>query len=99
MGTSQVKSVTAETLAKYQTLELERQTAEKLYGEAVSLRTQAYLLAQSQQSYLALFAAPALPQSSLYPDRPRAIATVILSAAVAWFIGMLVVYALRDHLM
>jgi len=99
LGASQVKAVSAETLARYQTLELERQTAEKLYGEAVSLRTQAYLMAQSQQSYLGLFAVPSLPQSSLYPDRPRAIITIILSAAVAWFIGMLVVYALRDHLM
>lgn len=99
LGSSQVKSVTADTLAKYQTLEIERQTAEKLYGEAVSMRTQAYIMAQSQQSYLGLFAAPSLPEASLYPDRPRAIATVILSAALAWFIGMLVVYAMRDHLM
>jgi capsule polysaccharide export protein KpsE/RkpR len=45
-----------------------------------------------------LFATPRLPEASLYPDRLRAIATVILSTAVAWFIGMLIVYALRDHL-
>ena len=90
--------MTAETLAEYQKLETERQAVEKQYAEAVALRTQAYLTAQNQQSYLALFAAPALPQASLYPNRPRAILTVVLSAAVAWFVGMLVVYALRDHL-
>jgi len=99
LGASQVKAVSADTLAKYQTLELERQTAERLYGEAVSLRTQAYMMAQSQQSYLGLFSAPSLPEASLYPDRPRAIATVILACALAWFIGMLIVYAVRDHLM
>lgn len=98
LGSSKVKSVTAETLAEYQKLETERQAVEKQYAEAVALRTQAYLTAQNQQSYLALFAAPALPQASLYPNRPRAILTVVLSAAVAWFVGMLVVYALRDHL-
>jgi capsule polysaccharide export protein KpsE/RkpR len=63
------------------------------------MRTQAYIMAQSQQSYLGLFSAPSLPEASLYPDRPRAIATVILAAALAWFIGMLIVYAVRDHLM
>lgn len=99
LGASQVKAVSADALAKFQTLDLERQTAERLYADAMSLRTQAYLLAQKQQSYLGLFAQPSLPESSLYPDRPRAIATVILAAALAWFIGMLVVYAVRDHLM
>lgn len=98
-GGSKVRSVTPETLAEYQTLELERQTAEKQYTEALSLRTQAYLTAQNQQSYLALFVAPRLAQTSVYPDRPRSIAAVALGAAAAWFVGMLVVYALRDHLM
>lgn len=98
LGSSKVKSVTAETLAEYQTLETDRQAAEKQYAEALALRTQAYLTAQNQQSYLALFAAPTLPQSSLYPNRLRAILTVVLAAAVAWFVGMLIVYALRDHL-
>lgn len=98
LGSSKVKSVTAETLAEYQKLETERHAVEKQYAEAVALRTQAYLTAQNQQSYLALFAAPALPQASLYPNRLRAILTVVLSAAVAWFVGMLIAYALRDHL-
>ncbi len=99
LGGSKVRSVTAETLAEYQTLELERQAAEKLYTEALSLRTQAYLVAQNQQSYLALFVAPKLAETSVYPDRLKSIAAVVLGAAVAWFAGMLIVYALRDHLM
>ena len=99
MGASKVKSVSADTLAEYQTLDLERLATEKQYTEAIALRTQAYLTAQNQQSYLALFVAPTLPQTSLYPNRTRAIAAVFLSAAAAWFIGMLIVYALRDHLM
>lgn len=97
-GSSKVKSVSAETLAEYQSLDLERQYADKQYTEALALRSQAYLMAQNQQSYLALFAAPTLAQASLYPNRPRSIAAVMLAAAAAWFVGMLVVYALRDHL-
>ena len=99
MGSSKLRAVTAGTLAEYQTLDLERQTAEKQYTEAVALRTQAQLTARNQQSYLALFVAPTMPQTSLYPDRPKSIVAVFLAAAAAWFAGMLIVYALRDHLM
>ena len=97
-GSSKVKSVTASTLAEYQSLDLERQFADKQYTEALALRNQAYLTAQNQLSYLALFAAPTLAQTSLYPNRPRSIAAVVLAAAAAWFVGLLIVYALRDHL-
>lgn len=99
LGSSTVKSVSAETLAQHQSLELDRLSAEKQYTEALALRTQAYLTAQNQQSYLALFVAPTLPQTSVYPNRTRAIAAIVLAAAVAWFVGVMVIYALRDHLM
>lgn len=98
-GSPRLKSVTPETLAEYQALDLEREYADKQYTEALALRNQAYLTTQNQQSYLALFAAPTLPQTSLYPNRPRAIAAVVLAAAAAWFAGVLIAYALRDHLM
>lgn len=99
LGSSTVKSVSAEALSQHQSLELDRQSAEKEYTEALALRTQAYLTAQNQQSYLALFVVPTLPQTSVYPDRTRAIAAVVLSAALAWFVGIMIIYALRDHLM
>lgn len=97
-NSSAVRSVTAEALGKYQSLDLDRQFTEKEYMEALALRNQAYVMAQEKQSYLALFVEPALPQKSLYPDRPRAIATVVLAAIAAWFVGMLIAYAVRDHL-
>lgn len=99
LGTAKAKLATPETLAEYQSLDLERQYADKQYADALALKNQAYLTAQSQLSYLALFAAPTLAQTSLYPNRPRAIASVVLAAAAAWFVGMLVFFALRDHLM
>ena len=99
LGASATKAVTAETLGRYQSLDLERQFAEKQYTEALGLRNQVYLTAQNQQSYLALFVEPTLPQTSRYPDRPRAIASVVLAAAAAWFIGMLITYGIRDHLL
>ncbi|GEP58624.1 hypothetical protein [Reyranella soli] len=98
LGTSQVKAISPEALRGFQSLDAERQFAEKVYGEALSLRSQAFIMAQNQQSYLALFVKPKLPQTSLYPDRVKSIFVVVLAAAAAWFLGMLVVYAVRDHL-
>ncbi|WP_295137679.1 hypothetical protein [uncultured Reyranella sp.] len=98
LGASQVKAISPEALRGFQSLDVERQFAEKNYGEAMSLRSQAYVMAQNQQSYLALFVKPTLPQTSLYPDRAKSIFVVVLAAAAAWFVGMLLVYAVRDHL-
>jgi capsular polysaccharide transport system permease protein len=98
LGSSSVSSVSPEVLARYQSLEVERMAAEKQYTDALGLRNQAQVTAMGQQSYLALFAAPMLAHASLYPNRIRSIVTVVLAAAAAWFVGMLTVYALRDHL-
>ncbi|MGE5268584.1 MAG: hypothetical protein ACM3JG_02805 [Thiohalocapsa sp.] len=91
--------VTPAALGKYEKLDLERQFAEKQYTEALELREQAYLGAQQQQSYLALFVSPTLPQQPLYPDRTKSVAIVFLAAAAAWFFSVLITYAIRDHLM
>ena len=99
LRSSSMKAVTPELLAEYAGLDLERQTAEKIYAEAIGLRSQASLLAQNQQSFLALFVEPTLPQNALYPERVRGILTVALAAAAAWFVGMLLTYAVKDHLL
>lgn len=98
LGASQVRPITPEALRGFQSLDAERQFAEKIYAEALSLRSQAYVMAQNQQSYLALFVKPKLAQISLYPERVRSILVVVLAACAAWFVGMLIVYAVRDHL-
>lgn len=98
-GSSAVRAVTAATLGRYQSLEVDRVSAEKQYAEALGVRSQVYLAAQNQLSYLALFVEPTLPQTSRYPERLRAILSVVLAVAAAWFVGMLITYAVRDHLM
>jgi capsular polysaccharide transport system permease protein len=99
LGGSTVNSVAPEILQKFEALDVERQFGEKQYADALELRTQAYLTAQNQQSFLALFVQPTLPQISLYPNRWKAILTVVLAAGAVWFVGMMMVYAVRDHLM
>jgi capsular polysaccharide transport system permease protein len=90
-------SPTPAAVGHYEELDLERQFAEKQYTDAMATREQAYLSAQSQESYLALFVRPTL--TSIYPNRPKAVAIVVLAAAAAWFFSILIVYAIRDHLM
>lgn len=89
---------TPEELRQYTALENERQIAESLYGDAVKLRQEAYIAAQQQQSFLALFVQPHLATQAQYPARARSIVTIMLAAAVAWFVSMLITYAIRDHL-
>jgi capsule polysaccharide export protein KpsE/RkpR len=47
---------------------------------------------------LALFIKPRLADSALYPHRLESVAIVFLAAAAVWFIGLMVAYAVRDHL-
>jgi capsular polysaccharide transport system permease protein len=97
-GQSAARAVTPETLRQFQSVDLERQFAEKQYTEMLSLRSQAYMMAQNQQSFLALFVQPTLAQTALYPERLKSIATVLVAAAALWFAGMLITYAVRDHM-
>jgi capsular polysaccharide transport system permease protein len=89
---------TPDEYARYQALDTRRQFAESVYADALKLRQQAYLAAHQQVAFLAMFVRPQLPTTSLYPDRPRGIATVFAAAAAAWLISVLVAYAVRDHL-
>ncbi len=89
---------TPEALRRYQSLDTERQMAESVYSDALQLRQAAYLAARQQQSYLALFVQPRLAHDSLYPDRLRGIAIIVLIAAAAWCVSVLITYAIRDHL-
>jgi capsular polysaccharide transport system permease protein len=98
-GVPEPKQATPEAVGRYEALQLDYQFAEKLYTSALEARDKARNLAQSRQAYLALFIKPSLPQASLYPDRARSVLTVLLAAAAVWFIGVLLTYAVRDHLM
>ena len=91
------QTVSPADLEQYESLDAQSQTAAKLYGEALELRQKAYLAASSQQSYLALFVKPRLAHAPSYPHRIESIVIVFLAAAAAWFVGLMVVYAVRDH--
>lgn len=85
-------------LAAYETLEIERNFAQQTYASALSSLEKARVEADRQQRYLAVYSAPAVPQYPLYPR--RALNTFLLFGVLTlvWGIGVLIVYAVRDHL-
>jgi capsular polysaccharide transport system permease protein len=53
--------------------------------------------AERQARYIATFVEPHMPEDSLYPKRLQMIFLVLLCSTLAWAIGVLVFYGIRDH--
>jgi capsular polysaccharide transport system permease protein len=53
--------------------------------------------AEQQNRYLATYVEPHLPEDSLYPARLQMVLLVLLCSALAWAIGVLIFYGIRDH--
>jgi capsular polysaccharide transport system permease protein len=85
------------SLAEFENLSTDREFAEKAYQSAVSSLETARIRAERQSRYLATFVEPRLPQDSLYPARIQSILLVLVCSALAWAIGVLIFYGIRDH--
>ena len=88
----------------YSTLvgEFERLTVDREYAEAAYLAAQSGLdtalaEAQRQSRYLGVYVTPALPQSPRYPERAMLSAVIGTILLLAWSIGVLIFYSLRDR--
>jgi capsular polysaccharide transport system permease protein len=84
-------------VASFEELLVEREFAEKAYVSALASLERARVEADRQQRYLASVVRPMLPQEALYPKRLLATASFLFIALVLWALGVLVVYAVRDH--
>jgi capsular polysaccharide transport system permease protein len=85
------------SLAEYEELDTDREFAQKTYEGALTAVEHANLRAERQSRYLATFVEPRLPESALYPRRIQMILLVLVCSALAWAIGILVYYGIRDH--
>jgi capsular polysaccharide transport system permease protein len=83
--------------ASYEELVVDREFAEKAYLSALASLERARIEADRQQRYLAAFVRPSLPQEALHPKRILASCMVLGVSLVLWALGVLVVYAVRDH--
>src|SRR5262245_35244215 len=84
-------------VANYEELVVDREFAEQAYISALSSLERARVEADRQQRYVAAFVRPTLPEEALYPRRIVASITVFDIALVLWALGVLIVYAIRDH--
>jgi capsular polysaccharide transport system permease protein len=85
------------SLTEYEGLETEREFAQKSYEAATTAVESARMRAEQQSRYLATYVEPYLPEDSLYPARLQMVLLVLLCSTVAWAIGVLVFYGIRDH--
>lgn len=81
----------------YQGLLLEQDFAQKAYISALSSLERARISADQQQRYLGTFVPPRKPESAIYPRRILSIVIFIFLNVVIWAIGVLAIYAIRDH--
>ncbi|MBB3973968.1 hypothetical protein [Hansschlegelia beijingensis] len=102
IGSVQPRTGSKETLisasmAEFENLAMERDFAQKAYQQASQAVDAARITAERQSRYLATFVEPHLPEDSLYPARLQMILLVLVCSTIAWAIGALIFYGIRDH--
>jgi capsular polysaccharide transport system permease protein len=85
-------------LAAYETLDVEREFAQKAYASALGSLEKARVEADRQQRYLAVYSNPARAEYPLYPRRILNVFLIFSGFALLWGIGTLIVWSVRDHL-
>ena len=87
----------SELLENYRELLMDQEFAEKAYTSALTAYETAQIEAGRRQRYLVTFVYPTLPEEAAYPKRALNILLSLIISAIIWAIGLLVVYAVRDH--
>lgn len=87
----------ATLVTEYERLSVEREFAERAYGLALAGYDSALAQAQRTSRYLAPHIRPTLAQSSRFPDRGLLLALTGLFLFLAWAVGALVYYSVRDR--
>jgi capsular polysaccharide transport system permease protein len=85
------------SLVKFEELELQRQSAEKLYSLAQADLDRARLRADRKSIYLTVFVPPSLPEESRYPRRIAFPILILLGLTVVWSIVAMIVASVEDH--
>jgi capsular polysaccharide transport system permease protein len=85
-------------LGRFEALETEVQFADRAYQRSLEMLDRARASAERRTAYLSLFVEPSTPQSAVLPRRVISVITVFVIAFFAWLIGILIVYAVRDHM-
>lgn len=82
---------------EYETLETDREFAERAYTSALASLEKARMEASGKQRYLAAFIQPTLSQEAQYPARLMNCFLVFLAGLMAWGVGVMAYYNIRDR--
>jgi capsular polysaccharide transport system permease protein len=97
LQTGEQQQLMSASLTEFEGLQTERDFAQRAYETAATAVESARMRAGQQSRYLATYVEPHLPEDSLYPARLQMVLLVLLCATMAWAIGVLVFYGIRDH--
>jgi capsular polysaccharide transport system permease protein len=89
--------VMSSVIAEYEELATDREFAETLYKSSLASLEAARMAAERQMRYVASFVEPKQAQDAQYPERYKNILLVLLATTIAWVIGVLIFYGVRDH--
>lgn len=84
-------------LGEYEGLIVDREFAEQAYVSALSAFDTAQAEAQRQSRYLAAYVKPTRAERSTYPQRGNIMTLAALFIFLAWAIGVLLAYAIKDR--
>jgi capsular polysaccharide transport system permease protein len=86
-------------ISEYEELAVEREFAEKAYVASLASLERSRMEIERQSRYVTTFVKPRLADEALYPLRLQSILVVLLVSSILWCLGILLVYAVRDHTM
>ncbi len=84
-------------IQQYETLETDREFAERAYTSALAGLEKARVEADAKQRYLAVFIQPTLSELAQYPTRILNSILVFLAALLAWGVAVMAYYNIRDR--
>jgi capsular polysaccharide transport system permease protein len=94
--TGRADSITND-VSEYQSLMLKQDFLNKRYEAAAAAFEKAREQAIQQELYLVRVVNPNMPVKSLFPERARILATVLISLLLVYSIGWLIVAGVREH--
>jgi len=87
----------APKIGEYESMEVQRQIADRALDAAISFRERARIEAQQKKLYLERVVPPATPDSPAYPRRFQVLATVVASLFAAYAMLLLVIAGIRER--
>ena len=87
----------ADLVGDYERIVVEREFAQEAYMRALAVYESALAEARRKSRYLAAYMQPTLAETALYPRRPTILMMGTLFMFLAWAIGALIYYSIRDR--